>query len=730
MPEGMKGWWYFTGVNSPDHYAPDPLTACRLTAENHMRTPLLDMRSTPGSLGNMMDCKYQTMLGVPKEGDWYGIVSLFCNSGYTPRWPGVCLKHDEAPAPLCCSPEDSGYAQGNPVQLASGSKVQSEVDLVAGPGILLQIGRTYRSFRRNWKAQSAGSAWSFSFDRDFTIVGGGAGSPPVVAGVFGDGSSYTFEPRSGQFVSLYDKRLSLKALNSAYDDWILTNIDGQVERYKKINGVFRMVSAHRPDGESAVFSYDGDNQLVLIADPNGRSVKIVWHDGTVESIAGPNGVVRYEYQQATVDGKAEIEGTARLEAVHFHDNEGALLASRRYHYEHEWRRFLLTGITDENNARFATYAYNDAGQALLSEHAGGVSRYTFAYPTDLTRRMTDPLGTERTLGISYASDSRGRITSESQPAGAGSGPASTALTYGGSGDLASRTDFNGHKTCFASDAVRGLETRRIAGLSAADNCPVTVSAIPTKAARMTSTQWHPDLPIRTVVAEANVITTYLYNGERGADGQIAHCAGDAMLPNGKPIAVLCSKTIQPTTDSNGTLGFAAAKASAPRVWQFTYNSAGQQLTRTGPAGASGNADLLRLTYYTETTDSHASGDLETATNGIGEVTQFREYSKDGLARSSIKPVSAAPPNWNRRSAITSRFTTTIFRSAHYSIKHRFRRSKIGKKNGRICSLSAYITKRVLTLRDCSIDANVRGGDRFAVRLAVAHKLRTRVWMAR
>lgn len=190
------------------------------------------------------------------------------------------------------------------MQLASGSKVQSEVDLIAGPGILLRIGRTYRSFRRNWKAQAAGTAWSFSFDRDFTIVGGGGGTAPVVAGVFGDGSSYTFEPRSGQFVSLYDKRLSLKALSSAYDDWILTKIDGQVERYKKINGVFRMVSAHRPDGESAVFSYDGDNQLVLISDAHGRSVKIVWHQG-VDSIEGPSGIVRYEYQRATVPGEAE-----------------------------------------------------------------------------------------------------------------------------------------------------------------------------------------------------------------------------------------------------------------------------------------------------------------------------------------------------------------------------------------------------------------------------------------
>lgn len=132
MPEGMKGWWYYTGVNTPDQYAADPLTACRLTAENHQKTPLLAMRPTPGGNGNVIDCMY-SLYGNPKASGWYGPVSLFCNPGYFARWPGVCVKRDEAPAPPSCSSECSGYAVGDPVQLASGAEVQTETDLHLRP---------------------------------------------------------------------------------------------------------------------------------------------------------------------------------------------------------------------------------------------------------------------------------------------------------------------------------------------------------------------------------------------------------------------------------------------------------------------------------------------------------------------------------------------------------------------------------------------------------------------
>jgi YD repeat-containing protein len=39
---------------------------------------------------------------------------------------------------------------------------------------------------------------------------------------------------------------------------------------------------------------------------------------------------------------------------------------------------LLTGITDENGNRFATWAYDSQNRAILSEHAGGERTYTLA----------------------------------------------------------------------------------------------------------------------------------------------------------------------------------------------------------------------------------------------------------------------------------------------------------------------------------------------------------------
>jgi RHS repeat-associated protein len=630
MPEGMVGWWYYTGVNTPDQFAADSITACRLSAQNHFKAPLLEMRAMPGASAPIMECKYSS--GTFTGAQWYSPASLFCKLGYSPRWPGVCVKRHEAPAPASCLKGSPGYVTGNPVQLASGSKVQTETDLVAGRAGFLRVERTYRSLRSSGNAQSAGFGWSFSFDRDFKVAQGLFSTGVTgVSGSFGDGSAFGFYPRAaGGYVSRYDKLSSLKALSAGYDDWLLTNIDGQVERYKKINGAFKMVSSHNAAGGSAAYTYDADNQLILIADSDGRSVKISWRGGVVASIEGPEGEVRYEYQQAAVAGQADIAGMARLEAVHFHNQDGALVSSRRYHYEDELQRYLLTGVTDENNVRFATYAYNHAGQAVLSEHAGGVGRHTFAYPTDLTRRITDPLGTERVLGVSYANDTRGRITSESQPAGAGCDAGANAFEYSSSGDLASRTDFNGQKTCFTNEAARLLETRRIAGLPASASCPVAVDQITSKTARMTSTQWHPDWPLKSVVAEPNRLTSYVYNGERGADGQVARCS-DATLPNGKPVAVVCSKSVEATTDNNGTLGFAAAKTGAARMWQYTYDNAGRLLTHKGPADAIGNRDSLLLTYYADTTDGHTTGDLATATNGAGEVTHFREYGKDGLA---------------------------------------------------------------------------------------------------
>jgi hypothetical protein len=160
MPEGMVGWWYYTGVNTPDQFAADPITACRLSAQNHFSTPLLEMRAMPRTSAPIMECKYSSRITGAK---WYAPVSLFCKPGYSPRWPGVCVKRSEAPAPAACSKGSPGSVEANPVQLASGSKVQTETDLVAGRSGFLRVERTYRSLaaaRARSRPDSAGRSRS------------------------------------------------------------------------------------------------------------------------------------------------------------------------------------------------------------------------------------------------------------------------------------------------------------------------------------------------------------------------------------------------------------------------------------------------------------------------------------------------------------------------------------------------------------------------------------------
>ena len=511
MPEGMTGWWYYTHIGPGEQqYAADPVTACSNSARNHMGTPLLAMR--PNASGApFYDCKYSHFMRAGGQ-DWYASTILVCNIGYRPRSPGVCVKDEEIPAPLSCRGSDPGASLGNPVQLASGAKVQAETDLIGGPD-LLRIGRTYRTLRQNSRAQSGGPGWSFSFDREFTVVGAGSGAPSV-SGTLGDGSYFQFVMQpNGSFRSFYEQRLTLQSLSDKFDDWLLTTSEGQVERYSKVGEVFRLMSSHTSDGVALNYTYNAGNQLTQISDQGGRSISIGWHLNRVISVDGPDGGARYEYDEAFVAANLPpVEGMGSLVAVQYHDRAGVLLASRHYHYGHGWQRDFLTGITDENGVRFATYAYNDAGQAVLSEHADGAMRYAFAYPAKATRIVTDPLGTQRTFSIGYGGDSRGRITGESQPAGAGCSAGASAMTYDSGGALASRTDFNDRKTCFANDPNRGLEVRRISGLTGSISCPAGADNLPTKTARMVSTQWHPDWPLASAIAEANRIVTHAYNG--------------------------------------------------------------------------------------------------------------------------------------------------------------------------------------------------------------------------
>ena len=235
-----------------------------------------------------------------------------------------------------------------------------------------------------------------------------------------------------------------------------------------------------------------------------------------------------------------------------------------------------------------------------------------------------------------------RLTGQSQPAGSGCGASSSAVRYDLNGNVASADDFNGSRVCSVYDSSRNMEAVRVEGVKGGDagtNCDLVTPSNATipSGSRKTSTEWHPDWKLPTRAAKPGQITTSVYNGQPDPlnGGALATCApASAVLPDGKPIAVLCKQIEQSTTDTDGHLGFSASlQTNVPsRVQQWTYDQFGQVLTEQDAMN-----NLTRSEYYPDTSFTgadpiavgHTMGDLMRVTNAAGKVTTYDSYDKNG-----------------------------------------------------------------------------------------------------
>ena len=123
------------------------------------------------------------------------------------------------------------------------------------------------------------------------------------------------------------------------------------------------------------------------------------------------------------------------------------------------------------------------------------------------------------------------------------------------------------------------------------------------------------------MAEPKRILTYVYNGDNGVT-----CGATG---------VLCSRSMQETTDANGSQGFSASPLGLPRVWNYTYNVYGQMLTSDGPR--SDVLDVSAFTYYSsnDPAGNYRIGDLAAVTNALGHTTQITAYDAHGKPKTVI-----------------------------------------------------------------------------------------------
>ncbi len=589
--------------------------------------------------------------------DVYGYRDPYCSSEWSPSYfadPASDFCYRQAPQ------EVRTCGISNPVLPQSGTKIEPAIDY-QGSGIEpLTFARVYRSHwppgvgeaKLGWITNfKGGVGWRASYDRAIQSV---PGSPVQMRrAVRPDGTVNMFAKRAdpqgvmrwlpewGNFDTL-DELLDAGGTQSGwrYRAWA----EDTLELYDLAG---RLQSVVRSDGSTTLTRYSdsttpperapGPGYLIEVANRFGRKLQLSYGaQGQLVSMADPAGnLTRY--------GVGPASGP-RLDTVTNADE-----SVRQYQYDETEHLAtgltpsqFLTGISDELGARFATFKYNAQGMTASSEHAGGIYKYSFAYPVRQTTSITTPLGGTNTISWIDGPDGNSQLGSASQPGGSGCSPATQYQTYDANGNISSRTDFRYKKSCHKHDLSRNLETARVEGMLGSTACPTDVAAysVPTNLTAdrpqiKVSTQWHPDWRLETKRAEPKKHTTWVYNGQPdpSAGNAIASCApGTALLPDGKPIAVLCKKIEQATTDTSGTLGFAATVTGTPRTWTWTYNNYGQVLTENGPR--TDLADTTTYTYYADTVfdaagAGHTTGDLWKVTNAKGQVTETTLYDKHG-----------------------------------------------------------------------------------------------------
>ena len=475
---------------------------------------------------------------------------------------------------------------GNPINLLDGCKLQREVDYRPRTPGGIEVERFYNSagyLRFDAAPARSTDYWRTTWDRRIVV-------PILPGGILAyaqraDGSLQVFMSNGRERLNAYGggsavlERLADAAGSTT--GWRLTTADSDLERYDAAGKLMLIVLR---SGWTYSLAYDGNGRLASVTDASANVVAFTYDaEGRPTGFVAPGDrVFRYGY-----------DDKGRLTTVAYPDQ-----AVRTYHYENATFPHALTGITDENGARFATWTYDSVGRAISSRHAGGadaVSLYPGSYSASINEGSTivvDAYGTSRTY---YYKNAGGmlRVRAVSQPCPGCTGGTAT-YAFDANGNVSSYTDFNRNNTTYVYDPARNLELSR-------------TEAAGTALARTTTTQWHPVYRLPTRITAPSSVTGV---------SEVTDLAYDAQ-------GNLVRKSV--------TTG------SAVRQWTISYNAFGQVLTVDGPR--TDIADVTSYAYFDATDPCIACrGNVRSITNALGHVTIFEDYDVDG------QPVRVTDPN--------------------------------------------------------------------------------------
>jgi RHS repeat-associated protein len=500
-----------------------------------------------------------------------------CSGGFTCRAEYTCPTGETATNRVCPgSPgknkgslcKNSQAAIGNPCNSATGNKYQLETDYQSS-GTGLAFSRSYNSFEP--VDIDLGFGWSHKVAAKLEI------SATQVVIHQADGRTESFVLTNSLWQGDADTELTLTEDSTGFT---LVTDQGITERYD-LNG--RILSQTNVVGLQTTYSYSSNNQVDTITGPFGHTLGFTYDaNNRIDTMVDPNANV-YQYQ---------YDGAGNLVKVIYPDTKFKL-----YHYEDPAWPNALTGITDENGDRYATFAYAADGRAIVTEHAitsntTPQEHFDLSYDSATQTTVTDPVGTVEVLIFEANLGVKKLVSRINQTDNKG-----FTRVYDAQNNLTSNTDAEGRITLY--------------GYNTSNQQTSITEASGTGEERTTQIDYlSPDLDLPTLISKPSVVagqsfqTDIQYNTD--------HTVKDITLNGYQPDGTVIS-----------------------RMTAFQYNTAGQVTQIDGPLTAVN--DITTLSYYQCTTGAQC-GQLATVTNALGHSTSYDIYDNNGRVKQTTSPL--------------------------------------------------------------------------------------------
>jgi YD repeat-containing protein len=485
---------------------------------------------------------------------------------------GLWINSKSLGAP-CDNP--GGVACGNPINIATGNKYEQVSDFETAGQNKLSFIRYYNSMAvADTYADELGPNWRSNYDRYLYLV-----SSTEVQAERADGQIINFFLSGGVWTTASDVDMTLTNTGAT---WTLTDHDDTVETYTASGAEATLQTIKLRNGYTQTLNYTS-SVLTGVSDSYSRSLGFTYTSGMLTGVTTPDSLT-------LTYGYTTVSGSSLLTSVSYNTSP---VTSQTYLYENISYPFALTGITDENGNRYATWAYDGTGRATSSQHGTGttIADYMQVSYDDTTgnRTVTGPLGIQETYKFTTL-QGLSKVSEIDRAANGTVAAATRTFGYDTNGYLNASTDWDTNSTTYVNNA---------------HGDPTTINeAVAAPVARTTTIAYD-----TTWVHLPHTITT---PGTTTTDNY------DATTGN------LLTQVLTDTT----TQTIPYSTNGQTRTTTYTYTATGQLHT----------VQLPRTDVVAKTTYAYTGGTLTSITDPLSHVTTINTYTGGGL------PLTITDPN--------------------------------------------------------------------------------------